>query len=86
MAAALNLIVPLRIGWIVVLTGAAILALQVFGSYETIRNVFRWLALALLAYVGALRCWRALNWDPSSGGRSYRRFGSINTSSNRWSR
>ena len=30
-----------------------ILALQVFGSYALIRNVFRWLTLALLAYVGA---------------------------------
>jgi Mn2+/Fe2+ NRAMP family transporter len=26
---------------------------QIFGSYMLIRNVFRWLALALLAYVGA---------------------------------
>jgi Mn2+/Fe2+ NRAMP family transporter len=30
-----------------------ILALQIWGSYELIRNTFRWLALALLAYVGA---------------------------------
>jgi Mn2+/Fe2+ NRAMP family transporter len=32
---------------------ASILALQVWGSYTLIRNVFRWLALALLAYVGS---------------------------------
>ncbi|MGH9414154.1 MAG: NRAMP family divalent metal transporter [Terriglobales bacterium] len=32
---------------------AAILAIQVFGSYTWIRNVFRWLALALLAYIGS---------------------------------
>jgi Mn2+/Fe2+ NRAMP family transporter len=31
----------------------AIFALQVWGSYTLIRNVFRWLALTLLAYVGA---------------------------------
>ena len=30
-----------------------ILALQVFGSYTLIRDVFRWLALLLLAYAGA---------------------------------
>jgi Mn2+/Fe2+ NRAMP family transporter len=31
----------------------AIFALQVWGSYRLIRNIFRWLALTLLAYVGA---------------------------------
>ncbi|HEX5241207.1 MAG TPA: divalent metal cation transporter [Candidatus Limnocylindrales bacterium] len=31
----------------------AIVALQVFGSYRLIARVFQWLALALLAYVGA---------------------------------
>jgi Mn2+/Fe2+ NRAMP family transporter len=30
-----------------------LLALQIWGSYTLIRNVFRWLALALLAYVGS---------------------------------
>ncbi|HEX8662576.1 MAG TPA: divalent metal cation transporter [Beijerinckiaceae bacterium] len=53
MAAAINLFVPLPIPVLVVAVAAAILALQVFVSYELIRNVFRWLALALLAYVGA---------------------------------
>src|SRR5829696_8518053 len=53
MAAAINLFVPLPIPAIVVAVALVILALQVFGSYELIRNVFRWLALALLAYVGA---------------------------------
>ena len=32
---------------------AAILTLQVWGSYILIRRIFRWLALLLLAYVGA---------------------------------
>jgi len=32
---------------------AILLALQVFGSYTLIRRIFRWLALTLLAYVGA---------------------------------
>ena len=53
MAAALNVIVPVPIGWIVVGITLTILALQIWGSYTLIRNIFRWLALALLAYVGA---------------------------------
>src|SRR5205085_10343964 len=32
---------------------AAILALQIWGSYKLIRNIFRWLSLTLLAYIGA---------------------------------
>ncbi len=53
MAAALNVIVPVPIGWIVVGVTLTILALQIWGSYTLIRNIFRWLALALLAYVGS---------------------------------
>src|SRR3954462_14161447 len=53
MAAAINLFVPVPIPLIVVAEAAVILALQVWGTYELIRNVFRWLALALLAYIGS---------------------------------
>lgn len=53
MAAALHLVAPLPISLIVVGTTAAILALQIWGSYRAIRNVFRWLALALLGYAAA---------------------------------
>ena len=53
MAAAINLFVPVPIPLLVVALGSIILALQILGSYELIRNVFRWFALALLAYVGA---------------------------------
>jgi NRAMP (natural resistance-associated macrophage protein)-like metal ion transporter len=52
-AAALNIIVPIPIGWIVIAVGLLILALQIWGSYTLIRNVFRVLALALLAYIGS---------------------------------
>jgi Mn2+/Fe2+ NRAMP family transporter len=52
-AAALNVVVPLQISWIVVLTTAFVLALQLWGSYSFIRNVLRVLALSLLAYVGS---------------------------------
>jgi Mn2+/Fe2+ NRAMP family transporter len=53
MAAAINLFVPLPIPLIVIPVGLIILALQIWGSYTLIRNVFRWLALSLLAYVVA---------------------------------
>ena len=53
MAAAINLLVPIPTPLIVVVATLAILALQIWGSYTLIRNVFRWLALALLAYVGS---------------------------------
>ena len=53
MAAALNLLVPLPIPWIVVGTAGLLVALQLWGSYTLIRNIFRWLALALLAYIPA---------------------------------
>src|SRR3954462_3774895 len=53
MAAALNLLVRIPERLIVLGVGLAILSLQVWGSYTFIRNVFRWLALALLAYVGS---------------------------------
>jgi NRAMP (natural resistance-associated macrophage protein)-like metal ion transporter len=53
MAAAVNLLIPIPTGWIVVAISSAILGLQLFGSYTFIRNIFRWLALALLAYIGS---------------------------------
>jgi Mn2+/Fe2+ NRAMP family transporter len=53
MAAAINLFVPLPIPLIVIPIGVIILALQIWGSYTLIRNIFRWLALSLLAYVVA---------------------------------
>lgn len=53
MAAALHLIVPVPPVLIVVLVTVSVLALQVWGSYTAIRDIFRWLALALLAYLGS---------------------------------
>lgn len=53
MAAAINIFIPVPIPWIVIPTALTILALQIWGSYALIRNIFRWLALALLAYVGS---------------------------------
>lgn len=51
MAAAVNVLVPIALPWIAVPTTLAILALQIWGSYTLIRNIFRWLALTLLAYI-----------------------------------
>ncbi|KAA0124954.1 divalent metal cation transporter [Methylobacterium sp. P1-11] len=51
--AALNLLVPVPIPIIVVGAAAAILGFQIFGSYALLRDIFRWLALALFAYVAA---------------------------------
>jgi NRAMP (natural resistance-associated macrophage protein)-like metal ion transporter len=53
MAAAINLFIPLPIPLIVIPVALLILALQIWGSYILIRNIFRWLALVLLAYVAA---------------------------------
>jgi NRAMP (natural resistance-associated macrophage protein)-like metal ion transporter len=53
MAAALNVLVPVPIGWIVIGTAVVVLAFQMLGSYTLIRTIFRWLALTLLAYVGS---------------------------------
>lgn len=51
MSAAIILFVPLPAPLVVIAIAIIIFTLQVFGSYKLIRNVFRWLALALLAYV-----------------------------------
>lgn len=51
--AALNLLVPLPITLFVVCVGAIIVSVQVFGSYFLLRRIFKWLALALFAYVAA---------------------------------
>jgi NRAMP (natural resistance-associated macrophage protein)-like metal ion transporter len=53
MGAALNVFLPVPFPLIVAVSGVTILALQILGSYTLIRNVFRWLALTLLAYAGA---------------------------------
>ncbi|MBV9882016.1 MAG: divalent metal cation transporter, partial [Sphingomonadaceae bacterium] len=50
---ALNLVVPLPIPLITLGVAAIIYLIQYFGSYSTIRSIFRWLALILFAYVAA---------------------------------
>ena len=53
MSAAVAVLVPVPMPLIIVPVSVAIFALQVWGSYTLIRNIFRWLALTLLVYVGA---------------------------------
>jgi Mn2+/Fe2+ NRAMP family transporter len=52
-AAASNLFIPLPIPALVCVAASVIFGLQLFGSYELLRSIFRWLALALFAYVAA---------------------------------
>lgn len=52
-AAATNLLVPIPATFAIVPVSAGILALQAFGSYRLIARVFKWLTLALLAYIAA---------------------------------
>jgi NRAMP (natural resistance-associated macrophage protein)-like metal ion transporter len=52
-AAGINLLVPIPAVALIVPVSLGIIGLQVFGTYRLIANVFKWLALALLAYIGA---------------------------------
>src|SRR5919199_1349514 len=52
-AAGINLLVPIPPAVLVGAAGVAILALQAFGSYETVERWLRWLSLALLGYVAS---------------------------------
>jgi NRAMP (natural resistance-associated macrophage protein)-like metal ion transporter len=52
-AAAINLLVPIPAIVFIVPVSLGIIALQVFGSYRLIEKIFKWLALALLAYIAA---------------------------------
>jgi NRAMP (natural resistance-associated macrophage protein)-like metal ion transporter len=53
-AAAVNLLVPAApILWLIVPVTALILGFQIYGSYAFIERTFKWLALALLAYIAS---------------------------------
>jgi NRAMP (natural resistance-associated macrophage protein)-like metal ion transporter len=52
-AAAINLLLPIPIVGLIVPIAVSIVVLQIWGSYRLIANIFKWLALALLAYIGA---------------------------------
>ncbi len=52
-AAAINLLLPIPIAIMIVPIAFIILGLQIWGSYRLIARIFKWLSLALLAYIGA---------------------------------
>jgi NRAMP (natural resistance-associated macrophage protein)-like metal ion transporter len=50
-ADAVHSITGIQALWLIIPVAAGVVALQIFGSYRLIANVFKWLTLALLAYV-----------------------------------
>jgi Mn2+/Fe2+ NRAMP family transporter len=52
-AASLNLLLPVPIPLIVIAASIGVLIFQWYGSYALLRNIFKWLTLALFAYVAA---------------------------------
>lgn len=50
-AAGINLLIPIPIKWMIVPIAVTIVAMQIFGSYRMIANVFKWLTLTLFAYI-----------------------------------
>jgi NRAMP (natural resistance-associated macrophage protein)-like metal ion transporter len=53
-AAAINLFVPLPIPLLIIPVTLLLLALQIWGSYRLIAQIFRWLTLALFAYIASV--------------------------------
>jgi NRAMP (natural resistance-associated macrophage protein)-like metal ion transporter len=66
-AAAVNLLVPVPIAALVVPIALLILGLQVWGSYRLIASTFKWLTLALFAYIGAALYARPDPWEVLRG-------------------
>ena len=52
-AAAINLLIPVPIAVMILPIALIILALQIYGSYRFIARTFKWLSLALFAYIGS---------------------------------
>src|SRR2546429_6107151 len=52
-AASIRLIIPVPLTAIILGVTGLILGLQTWGSYSLLQKIFKWLALALLSYVGA---------------------------------
>src|SRR5205809_921091 len=52
-AAAINLLIPIPITVLVLPIALIILALQIWGSYRLIARTFKWLTIALFAYIGS---------------------------------
>jgi NRAMP (natural resistance-associated macrophage protein)-like metal ion transporter len=66
-AAGMQLLLPIPLTACIVPIGLTILALQVWGSYRLIARIFKWLTLALLAYIGAALFARPDPWEVLRG-------------------
>ena len=66
-AAAVNLLVPIPVTAMIVPIALVILGLQVWGSYRLIAQTFKWLTLALFAYIGAALYARPDPWEVLRG-------------------
>jgi NRAMP (natural resistance-associated macrophage protein)-like metal ion transporter len=53
MAAATNLLIPVPAQALIIPIATLVVTLQVWGNYYVIERTFKWLTLALLAYIGA---------------------------------
>jgi Mn2+/Fe2+ NRAMP family transporter len=62
-AAGINLLVPVPVEVAVVPVTVLLLALQIWGSYRLIAGTFKWLTLALFAYLGAAFFARPNGWE-----------------------
>src|SRR4030081_2464499 len=62
MAAAVGIFLPVPVALVVVAVAGIILALQVWGSTNLSPNVFRWLALVLLTYIGSAGLAKTQGW------------------------
>jgi NRAMP (natural resistance-associated macrophage protein)-like metal ion transporter len=67
MAASLNIFLPIPPLLTVVVVAVTILLVQMFASYTFIRNIFRWLALSLFAYVGSAILAKPDPWEVLRG-------------------
>jgi NRAMP (natural resistance-associated macrophage protein)-like metal ion transporter len=66
-AAGINLLVDVPVSVLVFPIALVLLALQVFGSYALIARLFKWLSLALLAYIGSALYARPDAWQVFQG-------------------
>jgi NRAMP (natural resistance-associated macrophage protein)-like metal ion transporter len=57
-AEALHLLIPIPAAYFVIPVGTGILAVQIWRSYKAIERIFKWLAVSLMAYIGAALCAR----------------------------
>ena len=68
-AAGFNLLIKLPVWIFIIAVSLVILVIQIWGSYRLIANVFKWLTIALFAYIGS-----AFFFQATHGGSDERYF------------